>query len=93
MSRRIQSGRHRQACLLPTKYYYVNTTTRGAQPTSTRVGNFAGSLESKWCLNPPALRGGPVDYGIYVYTLKGNGNASTNQNFAVARPACSLIFC
>lgn len=51
-------------------------------------GNPAGSVQAAWCRTPPAPKT-PVDYGVYVYTLKGNGNASTNQNFVVTRAAVS----
>ena len=75
------------------KYYYVNSTTPGSPTYIDCSGNPAGSFQSMWCLNPPASHGGPVAFGVYVYTLKGNGNASTNQNFAVGRPACSAGSC
>jgi hypothetical protein len=75
------------------KYYYLNSTKPRSPTYIDCSGNPAGSFQSMWCLNPPASQGGPVAYGVYVYTLKGNGNASTNQNFAVARPACSASSC
>ena len=48
--------------------------------------NTPGSVQANWCRTPPAPQV-PVAYGVYVYTQKGNGGASTNQNFLVTRAA------